>query len=350
MKQLWRYTKRLSLLVLVIFLGLLSPVAYVETMCQGSTAPEAYEALLAPEFHRAETRTLMTYPEWDIVHAYEDYAQVVAGGDPHEFRFVRAIGGYWTSLCALTRASSALGEIDGPTKQLVYVIGVSFTAELLLKAAYEETIGRFFAALRGNERAPLDDLSAAHAKNYAEFLQQIPWYKWQFREDRAKLKAKATTAWRDRERRFALGVEYGVKAVYADVIADAVAQVGQDELTLRMIIRDVDRAVLEASEEVTILSAGAEGFEVETPRYRALTHLLQNWAAEGGTFVEIAGNDDILFTVLTQEPSMDGAIFSRLRQGFGDSRHLVMTKVVNLAETLRAMQDSGQQLEHIHDY
>ena len=117
-----------------------------------------------------------------------------------------------------------------------------------------------------------------------------------------------------------------------------------------MIIRDIDKAVLEASEEVTILSVGAEGFEVETPRFRALTHLLQNWAAEGGTFVEIAGNDDILFTVLTQEPSMYGAIFSRLRQGIGDSRHLVMTKVVILAETLRALQDSGRQLEHIHDY
>ena len=189
---------------------------------------------------------------------------------------------YWTSLCALSRASSSLGEIDGPTKQLVYFIGVSFTAELLLKASYEETIGRFFAALRGNERAPLDDLSAHHAKNYAEFLQQVPWYKWQFREDRAELEAKASTAWRDRERRFALGVEYGVKAAYAEVVADAVAQVGQDELTLRMIIRDVDKAVLEASEEVTILSVRAEGFEVETPRFRALTHLLQNWAAEAG--------------------------------------------------------------------
>ena len=165
MKRLWRYTNRLLFLGLVYVLGLLSPVAYVEIMCQGSAAPEAYEALLAPEFHRAETRTLMTYPEWDIVHAYEEYARVVAGGDPHEFRFFRAIVGYWTSLCALSRASSSLGEIDGPTKQMVYVIGVSFTTELLLKATYEETIGRFFATLRGNERAPLDDLSSDHAKN-----------------------------------------------------------------------------------------------------------------------------------------------------------------------------------------
>ena len=61
MKRLWRYTYRLLLLGLVYVLGLLSPIAYVEIMCQGSAAPETYEALLAPDFHRAETRTMMTY-------------------------------------------------------------------------------------------------------------------------------------------------------------------------------------------------------------------------------------------------------------------------------------------------
>ena len=100
MRRLWRWLKRFVLLALVVVLGLLSPVAYVEGMCRGAAAPgEAYRALIAPEHHRAETRTLMTYPEWDIVHAYEDYAEVIAAGDPHEFGFFSAIGGFWSSLC-----------------------------------------------------------------------------------------------------------------------------------------------------------------------------------------------------------------------------------------------------------
>ena len=350
MKRLWLYTNRLVLLGFALVLGLLLPVIYVETMCQGSTDPQLYESLIAPEFHRTESRTLMTYPEWDIVHAYEDYAKVIANGDPHEFGYVRAVEGFWSSLCSLSMASSTHGKIDGSTKQMVYVIGVSFTAELLLKAAYEETLGRLFVEIRGGERASLDELSAGHAKNYAEFLQQVPWYKWRFREDRAELREQATKAWRDRERRFALGVEYGVKAAYADVIAEAVSQVGQDQLTLRMIVRDVDKALLETPDSVSILSKRPEGFEIEAPRYRALTLLLQDWAIDGATFVEIAGNDDILFTVLTNEPTMSGALYSRQRQGFGDNRHLVMTKVGNLAETLRVMLANGQQIEHIHDY
>ena len=350
MKRFWRYTKRLVLLVSVLVFGMLLPVLYVETMCQGSADVQPYESLIAPKFHRPESRTFMTYPEWNIVHAYEDYAEVIAVGDPHEFGYVYAVKGFWSALCSLSTASSQYGKIDAPTKQMVYVIGVSFTAEFLLKAAYEETVGRLFTAVRGDERAALDELSASHAKNYADFLQQVPWYKWRFREDRAELKEKATKAWRDRERRFSLGVEYSVKAAYADLIARTVSQVGQDELTLRMIIRNVDLAVMEEFDRVAIMSIRSEGIEIETPRYRSLTYLLQNWSKAGADFVEIAGNDDILITVLSQQASMDGAYYSSLRQGFGDYRHLAVIKVVDLAETLRILQASGQRVEHVYDY
>ena len=127
---------------LVLVLLLLSPVAYVETACrpQGEAAP--YTSLLPPADHRPESRMLMTYPEWHIVHAYDDYARVIRDGDPHDYGFLRGIGGFWSSLCALSQASGAHGGVDGGTKQMVYVIGTSFTLELALKAAYEETLGR----------------------------------------------------------------------------------------------------------------------------------------------------------------------------------------------------------------
>ncbi len=350
MRRLWRYSKRLVLLLVLCVIGLASPVVYTETMCRGTATPQPYATLIAPEHHRPETRTLMTYPEWHIVHAYDDYARVISTGDPHDFGYLRAIGGFWSSLCSLTKVASAHGEVDGGTKQMVYVIGTSFTAELLMKAAYEETLGRLFAGLRGQDRAPLDDVSARQATDYAAFLQQVPWYKWPFEQDADELRAKATETLRDRERRLALGIEYGVKAAYAGVIADAVAQVGPDALTLRMIVQDVDKARLETLEGVTVIAYRPEGIEVETPRYRALTHILQDLAADGARFVEIAGNDDILFTVVSKDAALENAIYSSARQGAPDHRHLVMVKVPDLAEYLRAMMASGQRLEHIHDY
>jgi hypothetical protein len=347
---LWRWIKRLALLLIVLVISLGAPVVYVETLCRGTGTARPYDALISPAHHRPESRTLLTYPEWHIVHAYESYAKVISHGDPHDFAFLGDIGGFWTSLCALSRIAPEHGGIDGGTKQMVYVIGVSFTAELILKAAYEETLGRFFAILRGPQRAPLDDLSAEQAAAYAAFLQQVPWYKWPFRDDAEALRKLAGGTVRDTERRLALGLEYRAKASYADIIAKAVAQTGADALTLRMLVTGADPLQLSGYEGVRVLQVRPEGIEIETPRYRALTHLLQQMAADQVTLVEVAGNDDILFTALSNRPAEPDALFSFARQGFGDYRHLFLVRVPDLAQRLRDLDSSGLTLEHIHDY
>lgn len=349
MKGLWRGIKWGFGLLFVAILGLLAPVAYVETMCRGvALSSRPYTPLLTAAHHRPESRTLMTVPEWQIVHAYEDYAKVIATKDPHHFDTLSAIGGYWSSLCSLTEQAANHGGVDGPTKQMVYVIGVSFTAELALKAAYEESFGRLAALIRGAEPAPADKLSATQAADYATFLQQVPWYKWNFSKDAAALKALVPTGLRDRERSFALGLEYGGKAAYAGLIAQAVAATGADELTLQMVV--APNGALGSYDGVKQVQSLPEGVVLETPRYRALTHILQDMAQAGHEFVEIAGNDDILFSVISNAPSHAGAFYSEQRQGFDDYRHLVLTKVSGLAAALRDLGATGAVLEHIHDY
>ena len=347
MSFLWRWIKRLLIALLVAVVGLLSPVVINETMCRPSGEFVAHQAEIDPKHHRAETRTLMTYPEWHIVHAYEDYGQVLKTGDPHEFSFFKAISGYWSLLCQLTKASGALGEVDKETKQLVYVIGVSFTAELLLKALYEETIGRIVIVIRGSNRVALDDLSAQHAAEYAQFLQQVPWYKWDFSADVAALSAANSGGFRNQERQKALGLEYRAKAAYAKLIAQAVAQVGSDDLTLRMIVRGED---ISSFEGVSVIRETDAALEIETIRYRALTRLMNDMALSGVNFLEIAGNDDIMFTAISKNAAEPAAIYSSPRQGFGDTRHLFLVKVTDLAEVLRNLDSKGMKLEHIHDY
>lgn len=350
MKTLWSWLKRGLIAVVLLILGLIAPVAYVETACRPTGVSEPYKAILPPEHHRPETRTLLTYPEWDIVHAYADYGRVLASGDPHDFQFLKSISGFWGSLCTLSKASARHGQIDAGTKQMVYVIGVSFTAELLMKAAYEETIGRLFVMLRGDTRAPLDELSAQQAEGYATFLQQVPWYKWDFAGDRTALAGTATNSLRDRERNLALGLEYAVKATYGRVIARAVAQVGPDALTLRMIVRAPEVETFTGFEGATVIARENGSTELETIRYRALTHLMGEMAQSGIDFVEIAGNDEIMLTILSQEATHPEAIYSRARQGVDDYRHLIVIPVSHLAETLRELVESDEKVEHIHDY
>lgn len=348
MKLLGWLLKRSLQALLIVVVGLATPVVYVETMCRGDATPAASTPLSTET--RPEIRTLLTYPEWHIVHAYDDYAEVIRDGDPHDFSYFRAVTGYWNALCTLTQASAALGEIDTETRQLVHVIGVSFTFEMMMKAAYEETLGRAATLIRGPQHARLDNLSAQQAADYAAFLQQVPWYRYNFRGDAAALNAVATDAFRDRERAFSLGLEHLARAAYAGVIAQAVAATGFDDLTLQMVVTDLPPEAFTATEGVSLIGQSDEGFEVETPRYRELTGILADWAAQGANFIDMAGNDQIMFTATSDAPTQDGALANLPRQGYGDTRHLFLVPVRDLAASLRALDARGLRLEHIHDY
>ena len=349
MRALWRWLKRLLVVAAVLILGLLAPPAYIELACRGDGQPDSYASLISdPEWRRPESRTLLTYPEWHIVHAYDDYGRVLATGDPHDFGYVRAIAGFWGTLCPLTEAADAMGEITTDTKLTIYTIGVSLTAELLAKAAYEETIGRVATWLRDGERSPLDDVSAKMAANYAVFLQQVPWYKWDFAADVEQLESEATGSFRDRERLFALRNEFLAKAWYAKQIEAAVAGLGADALRIRSIVQNISGDDLSSIPGVTVIGPMGDGTLIETDRYRAFTDIIADLAANGADFAEIAGNNDILFTVISPTPEFDGALYSFLRQGYGDYRHLVLIPVAGLAARLRTLDDVS--LEHVHDY
>ncbi len=351
MRFLGRWLKRGVLALVALVLLLVAPVLWIETACRGTPVASAHVPIITdPAWQRSEARTLLTYPEWHIVHAYEDYAAVIDKGDPQDFDFLAAIVGFWSSLCDLSRASGAHGGFPGETRQMVYTIGVSFTAEMLAKAAYEESFGRLASRLRGPDHAPLDRLSARQAADYAAFLAQVPWYRWDFAADADALAAARSGALRDRERAFALGLEYRAKAAYARAIAAAVESVGHDETRLRSIVAGLSPEALASVPGVAVIAVRPEGVEIETDRYRAFTDILQDLASRGADLVEIAGNDDILVTVLSAEPARADALASMPRQGRGDYRHLILIPVAALGDTLRALAAGPARLEHVHDY
>ncbi len=347
------WLRRIVVLVILIAIGLAAPIGYVEFMCKGTPLTNDYASILPEANRRPESRTYTTYPEWHIVHAYEDYASVIQTQDPHTYEFFPAIKGYWSSLCELKKTAEAHGGMDTSSKQTLYTIGASFTLEMALKAAYEETLGRIMTLVRGPTRAPLDDLSALQASAYADFLNQTPWYKWNFTSDANALWDANSGVPRDWERAIALGIENRTKALYAGVIGKAVDNVtGPDELTLRSVVKDMAPEALQAIPGVTVVATLPQGIEIETPRYAAFTQILMRIAEAGGSMVEIAGNDDILVTVLTDSPATPGItpLYSFQRQGTRDYRHLVEMKVWGLTNRLRELEAAGVTVEHVHDY
>ena len=153
---------------------------------------------------------------------------------------------------------------------------------------------------------------------------------------------------RDRERAIALGLEFGAKAAYAQAIEAAVANVGADALRIRLMVTGLSTEELGRVPDVTVIQDDGVAALVETNRYRAFTRILEELAFRGADVIEIAGNDEIMFTVISPYPEFDGALYSFPRQGYGDWRHLVVVPVPELLTRLREL--SGARLEHVHDY
>lgn len=351
-KGIVSFFKSIIVFLAIIIVALLAPVGYTELACRGKPLPQedASRLISNPDYYRPESATYLTYPEWHIVNAYDEYAKVLETGDPHHYSYLSSVTGFWTSLCTMTEQANAHGGGDLNTKLMVYTVGSSFTFEFVMKAAYEETVGRIITLVRGPYRDNLDEISSAMARDYAGFLQQVPWYEYDFKADREILRDRSQKSVRDVERRMALGAEFGVKAAYAKLIAKGVEATGEADLTIRSVVTDVKVSQLNEIEGVEVILSTDAGIQIETPRYRAFTNIVREISDLGGSVVEIAGNDDILVSVLSDNKRSRTAMISFPRQGYGDFRHLVNLRVNRLSDFIRESADAGTQLEHIYDY
>jgi hypothetical protein len=344
--------------LVLLLIPLVAPIAYVELACTGESSGAPYQPLIIdPEFQRKEANSYLTYPEWHIVYAYEGLAEKLKTGDEHEFDYLSSIAGFWRASCALNKVANAHGGADQNTRQTNHVIGASFTLEMGMKALYEETLGRLFALFRGAEKSPQDVVSAQMADDYAKFLYQTPWYKYDFASARARLwDAPLTMPVRGWERRLALGGEWSAKMQYARAIAGAVSAAGVAKLEIRSIVSGVNAVALKAIPEVEIIREFDGKIEINTPRYAAFTEILKAIAAQGGSIIEIAGNDEIMITATAANdadvvnPDGSTLIAEVPRDGFDGRRLILSVPIAKLSETIRTLGSGPLKLEHIYDY
>jgi hypothetical protein len=333
------------------------PVAYVELACRGTASGESYQPLITDtNFQRREANTYLTYPEWHIVYAYDGLAEALKTGDEHAFDYLASVAGFWRTTCSVMEVADAHGGADLDTRVMIHTIGVSFTAEMAMKAAYEETLGRSAAWWRGRDKTPQDQIVSAMALDYAAFLRQTPWYQYPFPRENRKLWTTPTGGTlRGWERRFAIGLEFAAKTAYAKVIGGAVAATAPAQLSIRSIVSGLAEADLASIPDVKIIGARDGGVEIETPRYDLFTRILVEIARRGGTIREIAGSNDIMVT-LTAPPGVDTPlsnatlILRMKRDGFQSDRLIVNVKVPDLAAFLNAHPLGDPGLEHVFDY
>lgn len=355
-----RWVKRAAVALAALVVIAAVPIVWNETQCVGSlpAGSSGYQSILPAEHRRNLVDTYLTYPEWSIVHAYEDFAGVLRHRSEAEFAYLESIRGYWRNLCSVSAIASSQGTITADVRAMLYIIGISFTGEMGVKGAYETTIGRLTEWIRGPQRTAEDSFALAIAARYAEFLKQTPWYEFPFGQTLGRFWRETpmfqVSIVRSLERRLALSAEYGVKAVYAQLMAQAAA-LAPATLTIRSVVDRLDDRGI--GEEIRMIERRADGSVViESPRYRAFTEVVLKLVARGVTFIEVAGNDRILVTILSDGdigplPTDAQELFRvRLQADPGRARHGIVVPVKELGSLIRTSLQADAVFEHAYDY
>lgn len=323
--------------------------------------PAAFAQAIAQQAdaRRPEEQTYLTFPEWYIVYSADEYAAFIADHPPSGFPYFRSIGQFWSSyynVCAVTRDHY---EFNSGYHLSLVVIGSSFTVENTLRGIYENTVGRVTEWISSGGMTDEDAYARVVARDYGTFIHTVPWYEFPFGPKLNGLwsatPAVGPNLIRKWERRFALSMEYGVKATYGGLIRRGTQSVyATEDLTILAWIRADERRLANQS-DVTVLARSGQDLLVSLPRYEAFTQLVPG-LAEGVDFVQIAGNDEILVTLLApREWDYEGSdgtlLFSMpILTEPKQKRVALNVPVVALSPLLRTLADSDVRLEHLYDY
>lgn len=313
-----------------------------------------------PGYQRAGESTFLTYPEWAIVYAAREYADLVSREFPSAFPYWAYTGRFWQDYALMIRASSAY-PFNFQNHLMLVVIGTSQTIENVVQSIYENTLGRATGLAASGVQVPEDRYQAAAAAEYAAFLDQVPWYLFPYAEKRAGLfdteAAGGIAAIRSWERKLGFGLAYSVKQAYAGLIRQGLSATS-DPAALDIHVwaaGPVEQAIAGEADMSLERDLGADGAVFVTRRYQVFTDMIPRLIERGVRFVEIGGNRLIFMTLLhgggIAVPESTQLVFDYALPAQPSTRRAgVVVGVGDLHDVLPRMLAEGATLEHVYDY
>jgi hypothetical protein len=323
----------------------------------------ASEILTPAQYHRNPEQTYITFPEWWLVYASDEYAEFIKDKNPSDFPYFGLIGQFWSNYWKIYQITKKEYPFDIGSHVMLLTIGISTTLEYSIKSLYERTIGRLTELSRTNLHTKEDKIAYDLARDYADFIYAEPWYKFDFA-------SKAQQIWnqpefngpdkiRKIERRFFLTLEYSFKAAYAWLIKQATEASYDEQATITTVITSgVDKAVLKQNSRITLLNQFKNGSQLlSLPRYDAFKDAALSLAQNGVVFYEISGNNsEILLSYITKEnwkynlKSGTLLLTNKIITTPWLKRIIIKTPIASLHEVLLGLKKEGAVLEHIYDY
>ncbi len=314
-----------------------------------------------PKYRRPESATYLTFPEWYLVFNPQEYAQALAQRPPSRFPYFKSISQLWSGYAEVYGVTKRNYPFDSGTHLMVMVIGTSSTVEYTIKGVYENTVGRLSEFTASGARTPEDAYATQVAKDYGDFVPTQPWFDFPFGHKLAGLWTDTRVFGphfpRKCERKFFLSLEYGVKSLYAGVIRLASHAVyGVADTEVYATVRSIPESAFEISGVKKVRQLEDGSWIITVPHYQGFTETVPLLARQGVQFVEIAGNDEILLTIVT--PSdwtydlADGRpLFTmELLSGVASKRVAIQAPVKSLGALLREIEAQKLNVEHLYDY
>jgi len=343
----------------------LSAAHFAQAKFQPVTEPvspaHAARIKATPQYQRDEDATYLTFPEWYLVFQPQEYAQHLAARPPSGFPYFRATGQMWDGYVQVYGIARKHYPFNPGYNLMLGVICTSSTIEFLIKGLYENTLGRLSEWTAGGQRTGEDDFAARVAREYGDFVPTRPWFEFPFG-------ARFTELWatndlfgphfiRKCERKFFLSLEYGIKTPYAAIIRGASHSVyGVADTEVYASAHDIGAKSLDRPGVRRVEQLGERQWIFTVPHYQGFTDTVPLLARDGVEFEEIAGNDEIMLTLIAPwEWAYDLAagrpLFSMAQlTGSATKRVAVQVPVKSLGAVLREIDAKGLRVEHLFDY
>jgi hypothetical protein len=310
-----------------------------------------------PGYTRPEDDTFLTYAEWYIVWSYQEKAAWQQAHSPSGFPYFGAIGQYWSGYCCSYGVVHGRYPLNFGDHLMLAVIGTSFTLEYGLKGGYENTVGRLTEWIAGHEATDEDRYAARVARAYGLFVQDRPFYEFQFFPALKGLwietKLSGPHILRKWERKAWLSLDYGVEAAYCGLIELASHAVyGIEDDATYALVENAPDAVLAGIPAVRrVKSIGTGSFIVRMPRYQKFTETAGQLLRAHARFAEIAGNRQIMVTAVVrrdwifQLPAGELLFSGEILTDGLSKRVALRVPVADLGAIT-----GGLPVEHIYDY
>lgn len=313
------------------------------------------------KYRRAEDGTYLTFTEWYLVFNPQEYAAFIAKERPSRFPYFRGIAQIWSGYSQTYGIVRRHYPFNAGQNLMVVVIATSSTVEFGLKGAYEKSVGRLFEWTAGGSRTPEDEFAAQVARDYGNFIPTRPWFEFpfahKFRELWTSTDLFGPRFLRKTERKIFLSFEYGAKALYAGLIrlaSHAVYGVADTEVYASG--HAVGDLALDKPGVRRVRELGPGHWIFTVPHYQGFTDTVPLLARAGVQFDEIAGNDEIMLTLVTPADwtyhlSAGRPLFATTLLADSKSKRIaVQVPVKALSAVLGEIETKGLRLEHLFDY